>query len=224
MNKNGRKVNSSELNYCPKIDNIPEIDECVKTSIVPDDEIHLKILTNMTNTLTNCGKIYNTAKISNVLGLCEERIIFSNLSCISRKNLSCRSCSSCLFCLNSDINSIVLAIPLTFTEKCNAYTIILPDIDSKKSFKYENNVIIENARGIPVPVDLQVKNGYLYFVIYITPVDFVINNGNECQMILSFKKFNFNLNKSIVFGKHNVLCKPIIWNYGKINQCLCNKC
>ena len=38
------------------------------------------------------------------------------------------------------------------------------------------------------------------------------------------KKFNFNLNKSIVFSKHNVLCKPITWHYGKINQCLCNKC
>ncbi len=189
MNMNVRKENvlvtykNSDIDFCP------EINECIKSPIVPDNDFDFKILTNLTNTKTESGNISNTAKISHILVLSNDTVTFSNLSCV-----------------NSGHTNIILALPLTFTKKCNVYSLVLPDIDSKKKFKYNKYVIIKNNNGVSLPVDLQVANGYLYIIINITDAHMDTTFENKCKIKLSFTKFFFNLNKNIVCCSQNIIC------------------
>ena len=164
-------------------------------SIVPNSNFEFKILTNMTNTLTSGGNVQNVAVTQYVLDICNRDITFDNICCPS-----------------DDMNTIILGIPLIFLNKCFAYRVILPDISDATSFDYSDFVVVENTNQTPLPVDLQVANGYLNVIIVISGAS--VESDIGCQVSLTFTKFNIGLSKSLVFCTNNVICYPVTWKYG----------
>lgn len=172
----------------------PEVCESLPFStIAPKNELKFKLVSEITNTEVEDGIITTPGTINKKLKLCCNIVEFDNIEC-------------------SDLNALILGIPITFSDKCNLYSLDIPNISDDSLIN--EYMVVTCGDDNNLVVDIQVANGYIYIIIDV-PNDKVIHSNETClgSLVLCFETFCFDINKKVPLC-HKVKCRPVTWSYG----------
>lgn len=177
--------------------------EFVETTITPTN-FKLKIGTDISGSEGTLGCPITPMNTTYALGLREINIIFNNVL------------------YKQQIDSIILALPLTFIVGCTMYkldsSIVLGDIANIDEGIFDNSApivvdpITPSPPGVPSEINLSVGNGYLY--IKFAKNRFILDTANQTITIL-FVKFALPLTVVSRSVTCPCICKEPVWYLGK---------
>jgi len=172
-----------------------------ETIIANPDCFKMKIglnVTGSTGLLGTTGAVVGT--INYALGLCSYMLTFSDVCCFN------------------NMQSLVLALPLNFSQDCYKYTFANIELGPQTTATYIDTTI-PNLSGTASLIDIEVANGYLFIIFNNDRFDISTVTDDDtgcttCVVTLEFTQFNLPLTRTINYCNCTKYCKPIIWYFG----------